>query len=101
MTHLRRRGRFGSLVRDPREEIAPAAVSRSDEEALDRDEVARALETLAPGLRTPVVLKDMYGLSCREIAEEMGLTEGAVKVRLHRARKRLKESIYGASRHAV
>ncbi len=48
-----------------------------------------------------MVLKDVYGLSCREIAEHMGLSEGAVKVRLHRARKRLKEAIHGTSRHAM
>jgi RNA polymerase sigma-70 factor (ECF subfamily) len=41
-----------------------------------------------------VVLKDVYGLSCQEIADEMGLSEAAVKVRLHRARKRLKEVIW-------
>jgi DNA-directed RNA polymerase specialized sigma24 family protein len=47
------------------------------------------------------VLKDVYGMSCREIGEELDLSEGAVKVRLHRARKRLKEMIHGAERHAV
>ena len=44
-----------------------------------------------------VILKDVYGLSCREIGEELGgVSEGAVKVRLHRARRRLKESLFGA-----
>jgi DNA-directed RNA polymerase specialized sigma24 family protein len=40
-------------------------------------------------------MKDAYGFSCREIADEMGVSEGAVKVRLHRARRRLKDSLYG------
>jgi DNA-directed RNA polymerase specialized sigma24 family protein len=40
-----------------------------------------------------VILKDVYGLSCREIGEELDVEEGAVKVRLHRARKRLVELI--------
>ena len=39
----------------------------------------------------------MYGLSCREIGDELGVGEGAVKVRLHRARKRLADLIAGGS----
>ncbi len=101
MTHLRRRGRFGSLLRDPDEGAVVATGERSPDEAVDHEEVVQALRGLSPGLRTTVVLKDVYGLSCREIADEMGLSEGAVKVRLHRARKRLKEAIYGTSRHSV
>jgi RNA polymerase sigma-70 factor, ECF subfamily len=62
---------------------------------VEEDEVKRALQALPLGQRTVVVMKDVYGFSCQEIAEEVGSTEGAVKVRLHRARKRLKELIYG------
>ena len=43
-----------------------------------------------------IVLKDVYGFSAREIAEHMDTTEGAVKVRLHRARRNLKELVYGS-----
>jgi RNA polymerase sigma-70 factor (ECF subfamily) len=46
---------------------------------------------LPEGQRVVLLLKDVYGLSCREIGEEVGIEEGAVKVRLHRARKRLRE----------
>jgi len=52
------------------------------------------LETLSPALRSVVILKDVYGLSCQEIGEEMGATEGAIKVRLHRARKRLRDALF-------
>ena len=47
-----------------------------------------------------VLLKDVYGLSVREIAQEVGIEEGAVKVRLHRARKRLKEMLEEEDRRA-
>lgn len=97
MTHLRRRGRFGVLLREPDEAPEPEAPERSDEVAVDRDEVRRALEALGPAMRTIVTLKDVYGFSCREIGEELGLSEGAVKVRLHRARKRMKELIHGTT----
>ena len=56
-----------------------------------RDELERALWRLPSGQRTVVVLKDIYDLSCREIAEELEIQEGAVKVRLHRARRRLRD----------
>jgi RNA polymerase sigma-70 factor (ECF subfamily) len=58
-----------------------------------RDQLERALDRFPAGQRTVVVLKDVYGLSCREIADELEIREGAVKVRLHRARKRLREEI--------
>lgn len=101
MTQLRRRGRFGLIVEEVGELPVLHQTGRSPEEVVDREELKEALEELPPGLRVTVVLKEVYGLSCREIGEEIGLTEGAVKVRLHRARKRLKETIHGAEHHAV
>lgn len=93
-THLRRRGRFGAVLAEGQEQAVEEPEVRPVEAALDRDEVRRALQGLTLGARTVVVLKDVYGLSCQEIADEMGLSEAAVKVRLHRARKRLKEVIW-------
>jgi RNA polymerase sigma-70 factor, ECF subfamily len=96
MSHLRRKGRFGVLLAEPAEEGAELPSDlRLAEEAVDRDTLARALEALPDGSRTVVLLKDVYGLSCQEIGDELGISEGAVKVRLHRARKRLKEMLYG------
>ena len=88
---LRRRGRFGELLAG--DEVDSPAPDRPAELAADRDEISRSLATLPVGQRAVVVLKDIYGLSCREIGEELGIEEGAVKVRLHRARKRLKETV--------
>jgi DNA-directed RNA polymerase specialized sigma24 family protein len=41
-----------------------------------------------------IVMKDMYGFTLEEIAKQVGATEGAVKVRLFRARRRLAELMY-------
>ena len=41
-----------------------------------------------------VVLKDVYGLSHEEIADELGISVSAAKVRLHRGRKRLRDLLY-------
>src|SRR4051812_49283980 len=53
-----------------------------------------ALEQLPPKLRVLVVLKDVYGLSHDEIAQELGISVAAAKVRLHRGRRRLRDLLY-------
>jgi RNA polymerase sigma-70 factor, ECF subfamily len=58
------------------------------------DRLSLALEALPPKLRVLVVLKDVYGLSHEEIAEELGISVPAAKVRLHRGRKRLRDLLY-------
>jgi RNA polymerase sigma-70 factor, ECF subfamily len=95
MSHLRRRRRFGELLTLTEDEPfdIPAPL-RLDEEAVDRDELRRGLEGLPVSLRSALVLKDVYGLSCQEIGDELGISEGAVKVRLHRARQRLAASLF-------
>lgn len=59
-----------------------------------RDQLTEALRDLPPKLRSVVVLRDIYDLPHDAIAEELGITESAAKVRLHRARKRLRERLY-------
>ena len=61
---------------------------------LDLAGVERALSRLPEHYRTAVVLRDVYGLSIEEIAKEMDASVSATKVRIHRARKRLKEEVY-------
>ncbi len=53
----------------------------------------RALSALSPGHRTIVVLREMEGLSTREVAQVTGLSEDNVKTRLHRARVQLKRAL--------
>ena len=93
-THLRRRGRFGDLLaeEDALERVPDvASPERFEDVAVERDDLQRALASLPPGQRIPVIMKDVYDMPVREIAEELGIAEGAVKVRLHRARRRLLE----------
>jgi RNA polymerase sigma-70 factor (ECF subfamily) len=52
-----------------------------------------ALAKLPPAYRMVVLLREMEGLSTREVAEVTGLTEDNVKTRLHRARTMLRESL--------
>lgn len=61
---------------------------------LDLRELDRALGSLPEHYREAVVLRDVYGLSMLEIAKQMKISETAAKVRIHRARKKLKELVY-------
>jgi RNA polymerase sigma-70 factor (ECF subfamily) len=54
---------------------------------------AQALTQLPEDAREVVVLRDVQGLSTKEAAELLGISEGAVKVRLHRAHARLRELV--------
>jgi len=56
--------------------------------------LSAALDELPPRLRVLVVLKDIYGLSHEDIAEELGISVTAAKVRLHRGRKRMRDLLY-------
>ena len=56
-----------------------------------RGQIMRAFGELPAGRREVVVLRDIEGLSYPEIAEVVDATEGAVRVRVHRAREQLRE----------
>jgi RNA polymerase sigma-70 factor (ECF subfamily) len=66
------------------------------ERAASADLAARtsaALAALSDDAREVVVLRDVQGLSTKETAGVLGISEGAVKVRLHRAHARLRELV--------
>ena len=97
-THLARRakGRHEELsgdepIADARPEIDPESMAEAG--AL-RDRVSVALAELPPRLRAVVVLRDIYDLPHEAIASELGITESAAKVRLHRARRKLRERLF-------
>lgn len=58
-----------------------------------REALDRAVGTLDPRYREPLILRDVEGLSTAEAAEVMGLGEAAFKSRLHRARLVVREEI--------
>jgi RNA polymerase sigma-70 factor (ECF subfamily) len=55
-----------------------------------RRRIQRALEALPGSQREVVFLRDLEGLSTREVARVLGISEANVKVRLHRAHGRLR-----------
>jgi RNA polymerase sigma-70 factor (ECF subfamily) len=58
-----------------------------------REMLRRALEDLAPTLRSAVLLRDIRGLSYQEIADQLDLPEGTVKSRINRGRLELARQI--------
>jgi RNA polymerase sigma-70 factor, ECF subfamily len=70
---------------------AEAALERKETRAMVRASINR----LPTSYRTVLVLRDIEGLSTTEAAELLGISEEALKVRLHRARQGLTTLLSG------
>ena len=95
VSYLKKRGREAAPV-DPADlEPLERPVAAPDEPA-DAEALEAALAKLPAPMRTAVVMKDVYGFTLEEIAKQVGATEGAVKVRLFRARRKIADLMYGS-----
>lgn len=56
-----------------------------------RELLERLIERLPPDLSSVLVMRDVEGMSSLEVSQALGVGEGAVRVRLHRARHTLKK----------
>ena len=65
----------------------------ADQPDHELDDVREAIYRLDDDYREPLVLQVLMGYSTNEIGELMGLRQGAVLTRLHRARLKLKEDL--------
>ena len=80
-----------SDVRDESHERNP---EQRAESADLRTQVLQALGALPAKLRSVIVLRDIYDLSHDAIATQLGISESAAKVRLHRARQKLRDQLF-------
>jgi RNA polymerase sigma factor (sigma-70 family) len=78
--------RSGLLPEPPSETADPAEAAEIADTAA---RVRRAIAALADGQQDAVRLFYLQGLSHREVADELGISVGAVKARLHQARAAL------------
>lgn len=96
MTEMRRRARRDVPVDvDTMEDPSP---EDAEDEAVGRvfwGELERSVRELPEVYRSVVVLRDIYGMSGEETADILGISAGAVKVRLHRAHRRLRDELAG------
>jgi RNA polymerase sigma-70 factor, ECF subfamily len=83
----RRRG-FVSLEEDGVEESRELVRSGQEDARMDLE---RAIALLPPRARNALVLHDIQGYRCREVAELTGSAVGTIQAHLHRARKMLRE----------
>jgi RNA polymerase sigma-70 factor (ECF subfamily) len=81
----------------PPSPAVPAGTERTPEAlAIDRasrNRLVKALQALSPSYRSIVFLREMEGLSTREVADILKVSEPTVKMRLHRARLFLRKQL--------
>lgn len=73
-----------------------AEISNPEEEIIKSEgleKIKKAVESLADGYRIPILLKDFEEFSIREISEILQISESNTKVRIHRARIKLKNEL--------
>jgi RNA polymerase sigma-70 factor (ECF subfamily) len=75
-------------VPDPGESPEQTLLSRELREAMDRE-----VANLPDSWKKVFILRDVEDLSTAEVSEALGISEAAVKARLHRARARLKQQL--------
>jgi RNA polymerase sigma-70 factor (ECF subfamily) len=98
---LRRRGRHMRLIEQVGKgapvRIVSGPVAGPEEQAVNRQlggVLAGAIDSLSLGYRVVFVLRDVEGLSTAEVARSLGISEMAVKTRLHRARASLRDELF-------
>jgi RNA polymerase sigma-70 factor (ECF subfamily) len=94
----REHGRFGALeeagtLQSPAADAAPDAEREERETDAFGEEVRRIVSSLSDTLRFPVLLCHINDFSTRNAARYLGITEGALRKRLHDAKKKLQERI--------
>jgi RNA polymerase sigma factor (sigma-70 family) len=99
-----RRRRAGEPAHmQPLDDVRPPHPGRTPEQlaagADSRRQLRRAMRVLPGQYREVLFLRDIEGLSTREVARVTGITEDNVKTRLHRARTQLKAALAGNSSH--
>ncbi len=80
-------------ARDGPIEVARTHEPDPERQAVLRDLVSKLLDRAPPDDRVVLVLKELEGFSIEEIAKGLHVRESTVKVRLHRARKRMLEDL--------
>ena len=60
------------------------------DERTERDLLRKGIMNLEPKYRDPLLLQVVFGHSCEEISEQLGISKSAVMTQLFRARQKLK-----------
>ena len=93
---IERRPKAEMLSLDAEREETGAVARKPDHRDADpmiRNKLLEAISDLSFEYRAPLVMRDIEGLSAREGAEAMKISEPAFKSRLHRARMKVRKEI--------
>lgn len=94
---LRRRKLYVWLPWEAVDRIATHNQDVSERVGLE-DAIERALVSLTPKYRAPLLLFSHYGFRVAEIAQILGISEGAVKTRIYRAKEMFQKAYARGSR---
>ena len=93
----KKRPKFQSVDEAEQQNVLPLSSRPNPEEQMVRKEMVERVEaaigTLPESQRLIFVLGTQMGMRYREIGEIAGCSEDAVKVRIHRARKRVRDAV--------
>ena len=102
LNHIRRNKREIQLVEKvkklPGETVNFFDSSKAVIEEEERRNVREAVNSLPENLRSVIQLKEYSGLDYKAIGKVLGISETNVKVRVHRARKKLEEKLAAEDR---
>jgi RNA polymerase sigma-70 factor (ECF subfamily) len=90
---LRRRRLYVWLPWEDTDRAAARTTDAAESVGL-KDAIEQALSSLAPHYRAPLLLFSYYGFSVAETAAILGISEGAVKTRVYRAKEMFQQA-YG------
>lgn len=98
---LRQRARERRLSQDHRDvdemnRNSSEATTTPEQAAVNRElrsVLEQAIDGLPDNLRSVFVMRDVQGMSGADTADTLGIEEGAVRVRLHRARQQLRDRL--------
>lgn len=96
LNHEKRRGRERKAVERFFHETRTVSTHDGEKALLREDavnQVQKALLEVPYNLRIVLILKEYAGFNYQEIAQMLGITEGNVKVRVHRARAQLAQHL--------
>lgn len=84
------------LEKDSLEDNTPEInIARSkgynDPDNLSMLELLKAISSLAPGYKSVLILKDVYGFQEQEAAEILGCSKGTIKSQVHKARIKVRQ----------
>jgi RNA polymerase sigma-70 factor, ECF subfamily len=95
LTHLRSAGRRIVEEQSDLELLNAVAPSTAADDVATRHDLEQTMKSLTSEQREIVWLADLQGFTSAEVARITGASEGAVRVRLHRARQKMKQAATG------